>query len=82
MSPMELVQISFRHGKDAKDFIPLGTTQNSFDIRVVKRVREHFDISADVQHEWWKAPVYQPGEQDNTVAKFQLTLHPERRRAP
>jgi hypothetical protein len=81
MSPQELVQVSFRHQKVAKDFIPLGTTQNSFDIRVVKRVREYLEISGELQHEWWKAPVYQPGEQSDTVAQFQLTLYPERKPA-
>ncbi len=78
---MELVQVSFRHQNVAKDFIPSGVTQNSFDIRVVKRLHDRLEISADVQHEWWKAPVYQPGEETNTVAKFQLTLYPERKPA-
>jgi hypothetical protein len=82
MSPRELVQVSFQHKKDAKDFIPSGTTQNSFDVRVVKRVQEYLEISAEVQHEWWKAPVYQPGEQADTVATFQVTLHPEHKSAP
>jgi hypothetical protein len=81
MSPRELVQVSFRNQKDAKDFIPSGTTQNSFDIRAVKRVAERLEISADIQHEWWKAQVYQPGEQTDTVATLQLTLYPERKPA-
>lgn len=81
MSPQELVQLSFRQKKVAKDFIPSGTTQNSFDVRVVKRVREYLEISAELQHEWWKAPVYQPGEQSDTLAQFQLTLYPERKPA-
>jgi hypothetical protein len=82
LSPRELVQISFRHAKNSKDFIPLGTTQNSFDVRVVKRFQDHLELSAEVQHEWWKAPVYQPGEQSDTVATVQLTLHPDRKTAP
>jgi hypothetical protein len=82
MSPRELVQVSFQHKKDAKDFIPSGTTQNSFDIRAVKRVHDHVEIQAEVQHEWWKAPIYQPGEQTDTVATFQITLYPERETAP
>lgn len=82
LSPRELVQVSFRHAKDAKDFIPSGTTQNSFDIRVVKRIQDYLEFSAEVQQEWWKAPVYQPGEQSDTVATFQLTLYPEHKIAP
>jgi hypothetical protein len=76
LSPSEMVQFSYRHAKNAKDFIPSGTTQNSFDIHVVKLLPNHLELSGDVQREWWKAPVYQPGEQTDTVATFQLTLHP------
>lgn len=82
MSPRELVQVSFRHSKNAKDFIPSGTTQNSFDIRATKWIQDQLEISAEVQHEWWKAPVYQPGEQTDTVATFQITLYPEHNVAP
>jgi hypothetical protein len=82
LSPRELVQFSFDHKKDAKDFIPSGTTQNSFDLRAVKRIQERLELSAEVQHEWWKAPIYQPGEQADTVATFQLTLYPERKTIP
>jgi hypothetical protein len=89
LSPSELVQVSFRNKKNAKDFIqsstaaiPSGTTQNSFDIHVVKRIQEYLELSADLQHEWWKAPIYQPGEQTDTVATFQVTLYSERKTAP
>jgi hypothetical protein len=78
LSPEELVQVSFRNQKEETDFIPSGTTQNSFDVRVVKRLGKQLELTGDVQHEWWKAPVYQPGQQTDTVAKFQLTLYPER----
>jgi hypothetical protein len=82
LSPREMVQASFRHNKVADDFIPFGTTQNSFDIRVVKRIQADLQLSAEVQHEWWKAPIYQPGEQADTVATFQLTLYPKHQTAP
>jgi hypothetical protein len=78
LSPREIVQTSFRHSKVADDFIPMGTTQNSFDVRVVKRYHDHLEFSAEVQQEWWKAPVYKVGTQANTVATFQLTLYPDR----
>jgi predicted secreted hydrolase len=77
-----MVQASFRHTKDARDFIPSGTTQNSFDVRVVKRFRRDLEVSVEVQQEWWKAPVYQTGLQTDTVATFQLTVHPERQTRP
>jgi hypothetical protein len=76
LTPSEMLQFSFRHTKNAKDFIPDGTTQNSFDIHAVKHIYEHLELSAELQHEWWMAPVYQPGEQNDTVFTFQLTMHP------
>lgn len=82
LSPREMLQASFRHSKVADDFIPSGTTQNSFDIRVVKRLQDHLEVSAELQHEWWKALIYQPGEQTDTVATFQVTLYPEHKTAP
>jgi hypothetical protein len=78
LSPREMVQTSFRHSKVADDFIPMGTTQNSFDVRAMKRLHDNLEISAEVQQEWWKAPVYKPGKQSDTVATFQLTLFPDR----
>jgi len=81
LSPREMVQTSFRHSKVADDFIPFGTTQNSFDIRAVKRFQDHIEISAEVQHEWWKAPIYQSGKRTDTVATFQVTLYPESKNA-
>ena len=82
LSPREMVQTSFRHSKVADDFIPFGTTQNSFDIHVVKRFHDHLEVSVDVQHEWWKAPTYQVGQQTDTAATFQLTLYPEHKVVP
>ncbi len=63
-------------------YVPGGTTQSSFDIHAVKRLGDALEISADVQHEWWKAPVYQAGERNDTVATFQLTVYPARKSAP
>ena len=80
MSPAEMVQVSFLHKKTAKDFVPLGTTQNSVDVHVVKRLREQIELSADIQQEWWKAPFYKTGRQSDTVATFQLTVWPHAQR--
>jgi hypothetical protein len=77
LSPQEMIQASFRNLKVSKDFIPNGTTQNSFDLRVVKRFRRQWELSADVQQEWWKAPVYKPGQQSDTAATFRITWFPE-----
>ena len=76
LSPMEMVQASFKHAKAANDFIDGGTSQNSFDVHVVKRLRGTVEFSADVQQEWWKAPIYLSGRQNDTVATFQVTVYP------
>ena len=81
LSPREMVQTSFRHSKVADDFIPSGTTQNSFDLRAVKRIQDRLELSGELQHEWWKAPIYQAGEQTDTVVTFQLTVYPEQKTA-
>ena len=81
LSPEEMVQVSFRNAKNAKDFVPLGTTQNTLDLHVVKRLRGDLELSAELGQEWWKAPVYKPGLQTDTVLTFQITALPHRRTA-
>jgi hypothetical protein len=76
LSPREDVQFSYRNAKAAKDFIPGGTTQNSFQFSAVKRIHEDFELRGLVQYEGWKAPVYKPGLQSNTSVAFQITWFP------
>jgi len=78
LSPREDVQFSYRNAKTAKDFIPGGTTQNSFQISAVKRIHEDFELRGLVQYESWKAPVYKPGLQNSTAVAFQVTWFPPR----
>ncbi len=78
LSPSEQVQVSYRGAKAAKDFIPGGTTQNSFQVSVVKRVKRDFEVRGWLQYERWKAPIYKPGAQSDTSAAFQITWMPER----
>jgi hypothetical protein len=76
LSPREDVQFSYRNAKAAKDFIPGGTTQNSFQVSAVKRFHEDFELRGLVQYESWKAPVYKTGSQSNTAVAFQVTWFP------
>jgi hypothetical protein len=73
LSPREDVQFSYRNAKAAKDFVPDGTTQNLFQISVVKRIHEDFELRGLVQYERWKAPVYKPELQSSTAVAFQVT---------
>ncbi len=76
LSPTDLVQTSYRNLKVATDFVPGGTTQNSFDLRAVKRLLGGLQVSANFQHEWWKAPIYQAGPQSDNSGTLQLEWQP------
>jgi hypothetical protein len=76
LSPREQVQFTYRNAKAAKDFVPGGTTQNDFEISIVKRVYDHFEVRGAIQYEGWKAPVYKAGKQSDTNAMAQITWYP------
>jgi hypothetical protein len=78
LSPREDMQFSYRNAKAAKDFIPGGTTQNSFQFSAIKRIHEDFELRGLLQYENWKAPVYQPGSRSNTAVGFQVTWFPRK----
>jgi hypothetical protein len=84
LSPNEWIQLEYLNKKIPNDFIPNGTTQNQFKASVVKRFGRDRDIelNAWVQYEQWKAPVYKPGAQSNTVEAFQVTWYPKLRTGP
>ena len=76
LSPQEDIQFQYRNAKAASAFIPGGTTQNDFAVQVVKRVLKDYELRGWLQFERWKAPLYQPGLQSDTVASFQFTWFP------
>ncbi|HEY4047261.1 MAG TPA: capsule assembly Wzi family protein [Acidobacteriaceae bacterium] len=78
ISPSEGIVLSYRNAKASKDFIPGGTTQNSFGVSVVKRIHRDFEIGAWTQIEQWKAPVYRSGKQVDTSTAFQITWYPHK----
>jgi hypothetical protein len=80
LSPEEQVQISYRNAKAPKDFIPGGTTQNSFQISAIKRIQKDFEVRAWLQYEQWKAPVYKAGGQNDTSLAVELTWFPDRKK--
>lgn len=77
LSPTENIQFTYRNAKADAKFIPLGTTQNDFQVSVVKRVMKDIEIRGWVQHEEWKAPFYRPGSQSDTLAAAQITWFPK-----
>jgi hypothetical protein len=72
-----MLQLSYRNAKAAKDFIPLGTTQNLFTVAAVKRLRPELELNAWLQYERWKAPVYKTGGQNDVTTNVQLTWYPQ-----
>jgi hypothetical protein len=75
----EWVQVSVRHQKVSKDFIPGGTTLNDFNVQVVKRIGKALEVKGDFAMEHFKAPVYLPGQQTVTATSIQLTWFPKRK---
>ncbi|MES2219639.1 MAG: capsule assembly Wzi family protein [Acidobacteriota bacterium] len=90
LSPMEMLQLSYRNAKAAKDFIPGatfapgvervegGTTQNNFTFTVVKRLKPDVELNAWLQYERWKAPVYKTGGQNDVTTSVQITWYPKK----
>lgn len=77
LSGNEYVQVEYLNKKTPKDFVALGTTQNSFTVNVLKRIRPQLEANAWVQYERWKAPIYKAGQQSNTAVAVQLTWYPK-----
>lgn len=77
LSGKEWVQLEYLNKKNDKDFIPGGTTQNQFKAQVLKRfAHDNIELNAWFQYEKFKAPVYLPGAQNNTVTAVQITFFP------
>lgn len=77
LSPRESVQFSYRNAKVAVGFIPGGTTQNDWSVRVVKRLRQNTELTAFGQYEAWKVPLLTPGRTTNFTGLLQLTYFPK-----
>ncbi|MFL6354372.1 MAG: capsule assembly Wzi family protein [Bryobacteraceae bacterium] len=73
LSPQEMVQAMYRNAKSAKDFVPGGTTQNDFSVRLVRRFREKFEVNTFAQIEFWKAPILAQGLQRDLALGLQVT---------
>ncbi|MGA9720513.1 MAG: capsule assembly Wzi family protein [Acidobacteriaceae bacterium] len=79
LSGNEWVEFQYRNVKSAKDFIPMGTTQNDFTVSAVKRLGKDVEVNGWVQYERWKAPFLLNGNtaaQNDTSIAVQLTFYP------
>jgi hypothetical protein len=73
LRPDQQIQLHYRRAKAADDFIPGGTTQNDLSADVVLRPFKNFEVKANIQGEFWKAPLIATGLQKNVVSTIQLT---------
>lgn len=77
LSPNETVEFEYRRKKNAKDFVPLGTTQNTYTVSLQKRLSKELELSASLAYEAWKAPVWKTGQQNLVTGNFQLKFYPK-----
>ncbi len=75
----EWIQVSARHQKADRDFIPGGTTLNDFGFQAVKRLGRDLEINGSFTYERWNAPIYLPGNNAVTTTNIQVTWHPQRK---
>jgi hypothetical protein len=76
LRPDQQIQLQYRRAKAADDFIPGGTTQNDLSADVILRPFKsfkNFEVKANIQGEFWKAPLIATGLQKNVVSTIQLT---------
>ena len=76
LSGNESIALQYLRKKDAKDFIPGGTTQNIVRVDLIKRLTRDVELKAWLQVERWKAPIFKPGAQGDTTGAFQVTWYP------
>jgi Capsule assembly protein Wzi len=79
LSGNEWVQLQYLTKKTPNDFIAGGVTQNSFSVGAVKRIGRSVELLGSLQHEWWKAPIYRVGQQNDTAVALQVTWFPKLR---
>jgi len=70
------VQVSYRHAKVSKDFIPNGETLNDGSSAIDWWVGRDVELSGSVQYEKWLAPTLAPGPQTNWTSTLQITFYP------
>ncbi len=75
-SAQEMIQAMYRHAKSASDFVPGGTTQNDFSVRLVRRFGESVEVNTFAQIEFWKAPILAQGLKRDVAIGLQLTYFP------
>jgi len=71
------IQVSYRNGKIANQFIPGGGTQNDFSASARLRIRNDWELLTNFQYERWTVPVLAPGRKSDFLSLIQLTYWPK-----
>ena len=75
-TPKSSLQAGFRYAKNAKDFIPQGSTLWDANLTATVRVQKNLELKSVLQYESWLIPVLNPTRQKNFTASLQLTWWP------
>jgi hypothetical protein len=76
-TPKSSLQISYRHAKVDKDFIPSGETVNDGTVGIQWWLHKDVSVSGSVQYEKWFAPVLAPTPQNNWTSTVEITFWPK-----
>jgi len=79
LSGNEWVQFNWRRQKNAKDFIPDGTTLDDYGAQVVKRFGHDLELKGNFTYENYLAPTYLTNKQTVTNTSIQFTWYPTRK---
>jgi len=75
LSPRSTIQLSYRNGHVAKDFLEGGDYQD-FGARADLLVRPDLSFTGSLQYEYWNFPLLSATQRSNFTASFQLTYWP------
>jgi len=77
-TPRNKLQLTYRHQKVSKDFIPQGGTLTDAGVNADFLVRSRFSISGSIQYETWLFPVISSSQKTNVASSIQFTFWPGR----
>ncbi|HWH59814.1 MAG TPA: capsule assembly Wzi family protein, partial [Terriglobales bacterium] len=80
-TPKDNLQLSFRHEKVSKRFIPSGGTITDGGARASVWLNSTWSVSASLQYETWDFPVISAKRQTDVASSIQVTFWPESRHA-
>jgi Capsule assembly protein Wzi/PAP2 superfamily len=75
-TPQSFFQLSYRHEKVSREFIPYGGTVNDAGAEASLWLRANLSMTASLEYERWTFPVLAPGAETNVTSAVQVTFWP------